>query len=66
MELQQKLNLITRILKQIVRLQKICREDFILNISKGSKGSIKFRFLEIRQYFAEPAIGTSMTKRVKT
>ena len=32
MELQQKLKLITRILKQTVGLQHICREDFILNI----------------------------------
>ena len=32
MELQQKLNLTTRILKQTVGLQHICREDFFLDI----------------------------------
>ena len=32
MELQHYLTLITLILKQTVRLQKICWEDFILNI----------------------------------
>ena len=37
MELQQKLNIITRILKQILGLQCICRDDFILNI-KGNQG----------------------------
>ena len=37
MELQQNLNLITRILKQIVRLQYIFREDFILNIKGNQK-----------------------------
>ena len=36
MELQQNLNVITRILKQTVGLQHICREDFILNI-KGEQ-----------------------------
>ena len=36
MELQQKFNLITRILKQTVGLQFICKEDFILNI-KGKQ-----------------------------
>ena len=36
MELQQILNLITRILKQNVGLHHICREDFILNI-KGKQ-----------------------------
>ena len=33
MELQQNLNLKTRILNQTVGLQHICKEDFILNIS---------------------------------
>ena len=36
MELQQNLNLTTRILKQTVGLQHIFREDFILNI-KGEQ-----------------------------
>ena len=36
LELQQNLNLITRMLKQTVELQHICREDFILNI-KGKQ-----------------------------
>ena len=36
MVLQQNLNLITRILKQTMGLQQICREDFNLNI-KGKK-----------------------------
>ena len=38
MELQQNLNLITRILKQTAGLQHICREDFIANI-KGKQNS---------------------------
>ena len=55
MELQQNLNLITRILKQTVGLQQICREDFILNI-KGNKPIHPFlRFFKIRQYCAKPA-----------
>ena len=37
MELQQHLNLITRILKQTVELQKMCREDFILNMKGSNK-----------------------------
>ena len=36
MELQQNLNVITRILKQTVGLQYICKEYFILNI-KGKQ-----------------------------
>ena len=34
MDSQQKLNLITRILKQTVGLQNFCWEDFTLNIKK--------------------------------
>ena len=45
MELQQHLNLITRVLKQTVGLQHIHRENVILNI-RGSNPF--FRFLEIR------------------
>ena len=36
MELQQNLNLMTGILKQAVKLQHICKEDFILDI-KGKQ-----------------------------
>ena len=36
MELQQNLNLITRILTQSVGIEHICKEDFILNI-KGKQ-----------------------------
>ena len=48
MELQQNLNLITRILKQTVGLQHkiICREGFILHI-KGRPYFFSFTLLEI-------------------
>ena len=55
MELQQNLNLVTRILKQTVGFQYICKEDFILNI-KGKQWNPFFRFLVIRQYCDEPAL----------
>ena len=55
MESQQNLNSITRILKQIVGLQHIFWEYFFAFYQREA---IKpyFRFLEIRQYCAEPAI----------
>ena len=59
MEVQQKLNLITRILKQTVGLPhiKFYRESFILNIrGKQKKKKQLCRFLKLRQYCAEPAI----------
>ena len=57
MELQQNLNLIIRILKQTVGLQHICSKDFI-----HYREAIKpfFRFLEIRQYCAEPALNQTV------
>ena len=57
MELQQNFNFITRTLKQTVWQQHICRKDFILNMKGKQKKKTLFfifRFLEIRQYCAEP------------
>ena len=55
MDLQQNLNLITRILRKTVGLQYVCKDDFILTM-KGKIHIYFSDFLEIWQYCAEPAL----------
>ena len=57
MELQQKFNLITRILKQTAGLQHIWVGRFYPLYQRQAINPVFFfRFLEIRQYCAKPAV----------